>query len=201
MGSVVDLSAPGVRLPEFVAVDSNVLAVRFLAPDPEPEAPAVAQTETFFRAMQATGGVGIVTPTAFGETLHVAIKVWYRSELANHRPALEAHYGPRRRNQYSWVDLYKLDAGILRAFEANLEDLRRRLVAANLWLLAPDRLGPIPSGLPYDEELVRLIGRYGLDTSDTAILLEARRAGVSAIVTLDRDLRRAAIDFDVYTWA
>jgi len=49
-------------------------------------------------------------------------------------------------------------------------------------------------------ELIRLVGRYGLDTNDALILMEASRLGISAIVTMDRDMRRALPDFDIYTW-
>ena len=59
---------------------------------------------------------------------------------------------------------------------------------------------PLPAGVSYDRELIHLVGRYGLDTSDAAILLEARRAGVIDLVTLDLDWRRAHVDFDVHTW-
>ena len=45
-----------------------------------------------------------------------------------------------------------------------------------------------------------MIGRYGVDTNDAVIRLEARRAGISAVATLDPDMRRAAADFDIYTW-
>jgi hypothetical protein len=81
-----------------------------------------------------------------------------------------------------------------------LEQLRQRLASHNVVIAGPDRLGPIPSGLAYDQELVRLVGRYGLDTSGAAILLEAQRLGISALVTLDPDMQRAQADFDVYTW-
>lgn len=199
MGSVIDLARPDVQLPDEVVVDSNVIAMRLLGAYHPSESAAVVRAEGFFRSLIAASGVGIVTPTVFVETLHVAIKGKYRSELANHGTALAARYGPRRR--YDWLALYTLDAGIAQAFVADLDRMRRQLAANNLIFLAPDDLGPIPSGLPFDAELVRPIGRYGLDTSDTAILLEARRAGLSAIVSLDPDMRRAGIDFDVYTWA
>lgn len=41
---------------------------------------------------------------------------------------------------------------------------------------------------------------YALDSSDAAILVEARRAGVADVATLDADLRRAAADFTIHTW-
>lgn len=66
--------------------------------------------------------------------------------------------------------------------------------------LAPDELGPIASGRSYDEELVHLVGTYGLDSSDALILMEAQRFGVTDIVSLDGDLQRARADFNVYTW-
>lgn len=49
-------------------------------------------------------------------------------------------------------------------------------------------------------ELVHLVGKYGLDSNDAVILMEAQRCGVADIVTVDRDLLRAPADFTIYTW-
>jgi predicted nucleic acid-binding protein len=49
-------------------------------------------------------------------------------------------------------------------------------------------------------ELVEFVGAYGLDSSDAAILVEARRYGLTDIVTLDADMQRAQADFTIYTW-
>lgn len=70
----------------------------------------------------------------------------------------------------------------------------------NLVLLQPADLGDIPSGRTLDDELVRTMERYELDSNDAAILLEAQRAGITAVASSDPDFRRAQIDFDVYTW-
>ena len=56
------------------------------------------------------------------------------------------------------------------------------------------------STIAYQEELIERMVRYGLDTSDTLIVMEARRFGVDSIVTMDSDLRRALINVDIYTW-
>ena len=64
----------------------------------------------------------------------------------------------------------------------------------------PDDLASLPGGTLWETELLRLVGRYHLDTADAAILLDAQRAGITSIATLDADLRRAQLDFDVYTW-
>ncbi len=42
--------------------------------------------------------------------------------------------------------------------------------------------------------------RYRLDSGDAAILIEASRAGIDAVVSEDPDWRRASRDFDVHTW-
>ena len=70
----------------------------------------------------------------------------------------------------------------------------------NLLFLQPDDIGPIPSGRALDDELVRTMERYELDSSDAAILIEAARAGVFSIATADPGLHRAQLDFDVYAW-
>ena len=69
-----------------------------------------------------------------------------------------------------------------------------------LIVIQPDELAPLKPGERLEEQLIQYVARYRLETFDAAILLEARRAGLDAIVTEDPDLRRAATDFDVYTW-
>lgn len=89
---------------------------------------------------------------------------------------------------------------ILQNLLPKLEQLGQLLITSGLLLLTPDELGPITSGRTYDEELVHLVGTYGLDSNDALILMEAQRYGVIDIVTLDADLRRAQADFNIYTW-
>lgn len=74
------------------------------------------------------------------------------------------------------------------------------MIANGLLFAAPEDLGPIPSGRSYDEELIDLVGAYGLDSNDASILLEARQLGLADIITLDADMQRARRDFDIYTW-
>ena len=102
--------------------------------------------------------------------------------------------------RHGWEHLFKARSDLIRAFVAKLDQVRRLMEAANLLVLQPDDLGPISSGRTLDDELARTMERYELDSNDAAILVEARRAGVLAIASLDPDLRRAALDFDVYAW-
>lgn len=197
-GKIVDLGEPMVTPPNLVAVDANVVVTRLVDAYPTPADRDARRAAGSFRQLEATGHQGILTPTAYSEVIHAAVKVTYQRERATHRAALAAHYN--RSGGFSWVDLYKLDPTILYDLGPLLEQLRQRLIAANLVLLDPQELGPIPSGRRYDQELLALVGRYGLDTSDATILMEASRVGIAAIVTMDRDLRRAVADFDVYTW-
>ena len=80
-----------------------------------------------------------------------------------------------------------------------LAQLRHFLSNNGLLFIAPDDLGPIASGRAYDEELIHLVGTYGLDSNDALILMEAQRSGVTDIITLDTDLQRAQADFTIYT--
>lgn len=82
----------------------------------------------------------------------------------------------------------------------DLLHLRQTLSTNGLLFIAPDDLGPISSGRAYDEELIHLVGTYGLDSNDASILMEAQRYGVTDIITLDADLQRAQADFTIYTW-
>lgn len=70
----------------------------------------------------------------------------------------------------------------------------------NLAVLQPQDLAPIPLGQRAEQLLIDAAITYRLDSNDASILIEMRQAGIDAIVTEDADLRRAARDFDVYTW-
>jgi predicted nucleic acid-binding protein len=69
-----------------------------------------------------------------------------------------------------------------------------------LLVLQPIEVSRIVSGRSLEEELLWAMGRYELDSSDAAIVIETQRAGVRSLVTADRDLWRAHLDLDIYTW-
>lgn len=202
-GSVVDLSVARSRIPDLIVVDTNLIVERLVVPflGVLPSSPAAKlnahRANQFFQTLIANDGRGIVTPTAFNEFVHVAIKSKYKQERLRLGPNVLPTSG-RRIN--SWLDLYKQDASILQAFLINLERFRLQFIVNGLLFIAPDELGPITSGRAYDEELVHLVGTYGLDSNDALILMEARRSGINDVVTLDADLRRAQADFNIYTW-
>lgn len=201
-GSVVDLSVAGSAFPNPIVVDTNLIVEYLVAPYIPilPVSPVRANAQRavgFFRTLFETNGTGIVTPIAFTELVHAAVKARYNQERLRLGPSASGTSGRPIRD---WLALYKQDETILQAFLPDLEELRRSLVASGLLFLAPDDLAPIVSGRSFDEELVYLVGTYGLDSSDALLLMEAQRCGVRDIVTLDADLQRARMDFTIYTW-
>ena len=197
-GSVVDLSQPGARFPPVVIVDTNVIVEFLLASFLDPVAVPAAHVTQFFDDLFAIGGHGIVTPTAFTEFVHVLIRAEYRHEYGRMATIdRNARYASPVRG---WRDLYKQDPTILHAFLPGLERFRQLLIANALLFVSPDELGPIVSGRRHDEELVHLVGAYGLDSSVAAILMEAQQLGLTDIVSLDTDMQRAQADFTIYTW-
>lgn len=197
-GSVFDLAQPGASIPPIVIVDTNVIVEYLLASFLNPTATPAAHVAQFFIDLIAGNGIGIVTPTAFTEFVHVLVRAKYRHEYGRMAPTdRNARYASPVR---SWADLDKQDPAILQAFLPDLERFRRLLIANGLFFVSPWELGPIASGRRYDVELVNLVGAYGLDSNDVAILLEAQRLGVPEIVSLDADMQRAQADFNVYTW-
>jgi predicted nucleic acid-binding protein len=201
-GSVVDLSVAGSGFPDPIVVDTNLIVEHLVVPYIPilPASPVTVNAQragAFFRALIAGNGTGIVTPMAFAEFVHAAVKIKYRQERLRIGPGSQNRYG---RPISDWLALYKQDAAILQTFLPDLEQLRRLLIANGLLFIAPEDLGPIASGRNHDEELVHLVGTYGLDSSDALILMEAQRYGVTDIVSLDADLQRARADFNIYTW-
>jgi len=198
MGSVVDLSTPSRQIPDLMVVDTNLIIAHLLAHLHSPLPRTAARASYVFQTLQTINGIGLVTSSTLNEVVHFAIKAKYRLEVQSHLANLVAAYPNRSR--FDWIDLYKIDPGILRRFGPDLEKLRQHLVENNLLFLQPEDWSPVPVGATRDSELVRVIGRYGLDSSDASLLLEAQQAGVFSVVTLDPDLTRSAADFDVYTW-
>lgn len=142
--------------------------------------------------------MGLVTSVSLNELFHFMLKSRYRVELPNYRTDLQARYPNVRR--HGWEHLFKARSDLLRQFAPGFERIRRLMIGSRLLALQPEDLGSITSGRTLDEELVWTMERYELDSNDAAILIEARRAGVTAIASSDADFRRAQLDFDVYTW-
>jgi predicted nucleic acid-binding protein len=196
-GSVVDLTLPGVRIPDPIVVDTNIIVEYLLASFLTPSVATLRATQ-FFQRLIATNGSGLVMPTAFIEFFHAAVKVTYKHELGLMTLiARQSRYGYPVRN---WQDLYKQDASILQAFLPDLHRLRNLLIANGLLFVAPENLRTVASARSHDVELIDLIGTYGLDSCDAAILPEARRYGLTDIVSMDSDMQRASPDFNIYTW-
>ena len=198
MARVFDLSIPGIVLPARVVVDTSLVIPHLLPGYHAPHPQAASRATRFFSLRRLNRTIGLVTSIGLNEIFHFAIASKYRSEIPSHVPALMTSYPAKRR--FDWLDLYKIDGSILQRFVTDLERLCRLLTANGLVVVQPADLRPIASGRPIDAELIYLIGRFGLDTNDAAILLEAQRIGVLSIATLDRDMQRAQADFDVYTW-
>lgn len=198
-GRLINLSLPGVPIPDPIVVDTSVV-VAFLQqffPAQNPRQPG--QASAFFRQLLGTRQQALMTPTAYSDLLHLAVRKLYERHLRGQHAALSAHYGIPITN---WVDLLKADATILQRYAPNLTLIRHGLVANNVVIAGPETLdfATYPPVLPYREELIDRMVAYGLDTSDALITLEANRLGIDAIVSMDRDLHRALADFDIYTW-
>ena len=116
-GRVVDLSVPGSTFPDPVIVDTNVIVEHLVAPFVPilPRSPVRANARRaaqFFRTLIATNGVGIVTPIAFAEVVHAAVKARYTQERLRLGPGARGASG---RPISDWLALYKEDATILHA--------------------------------------------------------------------------------------
>ena len=154
----------------------------------QPEAAKAQQAVDLFQRLEDEDAIGLVTPTIYGELLHVAIKLFYQQLAMSQKP------------KPSWMSLYKSNPWFLQTLQSDLEQLRTILINSRLMFVAPEELGKIDAGTTYDIRLIELCCAYALDTSDAGILLEAERLGIDSIVTMDSDLLRARADFDIYTW-
>ena len=198
-GRVIDLSTEDVSWPDPIIVDSNLVIANFQHFFPRQDHHRVDRATTFFRRLLTNSQQGVLTPTAYSEVLHIAVKNVYEQLYRGNRATLRQQYGAQIDG---WQDLYKQDPTPLRELAHNLYELRKSLLAYNVVIIEPDDLGFSPgsnSEQPEDRLIERMI-RYGLDSSDAMITLEASRLGIEAIVSMDRDMLRAVIDFDIYIW-
>ncbi|MBA2276159.1 MAG: PIN domain-containing protein [Chloroflexia bacterium] len=197
-GRLVDLGRHGVQLPDSLIVDTSLVVAGLNFANRLPTLPSTPRATRFFDLLRNQGSLGLLTSVVAQELFHVAIRELFRAEVANHHAALAEAFPTRRR--FDWLDLFKVMPGLLDTFSPELERLRHVLALTGLKMLQPHDLAPLPSGHRFERELLRMVSHYRLDTNDAAILLDAQRAGVMSIATLDADLRRAQLDFDVYTW-
>lgn len=197
-GRLVNLGRPGIALPNRIIVDTSLLVARFLAFYLPPHLEAAARARQFFDLLTNQGTTGLLPAVVVQELFHVAIRGLYRRAVPSHQAELAAAIPTRRR--FDWDDLYKRRPDLLESFLPELNQLLRLLEVRGLVVLQPDHLNPSSTGGQFGEDLLMAVGRYHLDSADALLVLEAERAGISAVATLDADLRRAQVDFDVYTW-
>ena len=196
-GRIIDLVGAGLRLPDAVLLDTSVVIPRFL-PKLRTPGPNLVLSQARVRALladiAAQGAIAFVASTTFAELAHLVLRLRYDEDRFVYPNPATGRPFP------SWKQLYKQRPGLARSYAASIEALRLALAAADILVLQANDLGPIASGRRFEQELIRLVRRYRLDSADVAILLEARRAGITTVVSEDPDWRRVASDFDVYTW-
>jgi predicted nucleic acid-binding protein len=157
------------------------------------------RVHSFFDELITSGNIGIVTPTIFKEFIHVAIKLHVQRELVR-RGNRERQRAVHGRAFDSWIELYKAEPRLLVNFSRDLDRLRDGLTVNGLVILGTEGFPPLSRLSRFDDELIAAIGRYALDSDDALILVEAARYGINDIISLDPDMRRAEIDFNIYTW-
>ncbi|MGH2558349.1 MAG: hypothetical protein ACRDJH_04725 [Thermomicrobiales bacterium] len=197
-GNLLDIGQPGIVLPARIVVDSSLIVPRLRAAQRTLTPIAAGRARQFFRLLLAESTLGYVPPTAYSEVLHYVLKAHFRDQLAAHRADLAASQPGQR--GFDWLDLYKLRPALIAQLRPDLELLLTLLHTNGPAVIQSLDMQPLASERSWEDVLAEVVLRYHLDTSDAAILLEAQRAGITSIATLDADLRRAARDFDVYTW-
>ncbi|MGH2533201.1 MAG: hypothetical protein ACRDJW_12955 [Thermomicrobiales bacterium] len=197
-GQLIDVGQSGVRLPTPLVVDTNIVAARLLAPYYPPHPETAHRADQFFSLLRTQGAIGVLPAVACREFFHLAFRGLFRLALPDYRLALMAARPTKRR--FNWEVLYKLRPDLIDQFLPTLEGLLPLLEINRLTVMQPWEVAASSMGLRYEHDLLRLVGRFRVNTNDAAILMQARQAGITSIATLDADLRRAAGDFDVYTW-
>ncbi|CAA9584338.1 MAG: hypothetical protein AVDCRST_MAG59-5264 [uncultured Thermomicrobiales bacterium] len=201
-GSLVDLADPDASIPTRLIVDSNIVIDWLLATSNLHPIGALAAAQvrsaSLVERIRNEGAVGLVTSTGLNDVFHFVLKTAYQSELRRARSDPAVRRSDLRR--HGWLGLFKAQSRLVRQIALDLDAIRALGDGNGIVFLQPDDLDPIPSGRLLDDEVVRTMERYELDSGDAAILVESRRAGINAIATADADLHRAQLDFDGSTW-
>lgn len=198
---LIDLADLTITLPDRLVLDSNVVIDWLLAlahTTSEPLLPQHQRAHELVSRMHRQGSTGLITGTSLNEIFHFIVKSAFRAALPHHLAALREHFPTVRRP--TWNQLYKTHPSLFRQIVPDLEQIRRLMANNDLLILQPVEVSRITSGRSLEEELLWAMGRYELDSSDAAIVIEAQRAGIRSLVTSDRDLWRARSDLDIYTW-
>ena len=198
-GKLVDLSHPGVAIPDIVAVDTNVVIAYLQQSFPDQNPLQIERATAFFATVHARHLACFVIPTVFSEVVHAFVKKAYQLRTKGNRALLSAQHGVPIN---SWLDLIKVDPTPLRELGPNLTMLRQSLVGNDITVAGQEDLDFVayPPHRHFSQELIDRMVRYGMDSSDAVITMEAARLGIDAIVSMDRDMQRALPDFDIYTW-
>lgn len=142
--------------------------------------------------MKRNDGDGIVVPTVFRELVHLAIRARFIRYLATYADSIGGKKG--------WELLFKARPDLLRQYAPMLLRLPTVLSSMRMTILQLTDMEPLAANERFETDLLAAVLKYQLSSSDASILNELRRAGIDSIVTEDPDLRRAAGDFNVYTW-
>lgn len=195
-GKVVDLSSDESSLPDEFVLDTSILIAQFLGAAVQDRRGQIERAARVFEPVLAGTSTAFVAFQSMIELFHKYIVIRYEQELGSDRE----RYRSLVKGRLSWRSLYKIRDGLMREYCDELADIHLAIVASNVMVLQPFDLGSSMSSLTQDVQLLQLMRKFRLDSADAAILLDADRAGISGVVTTDRDFRRASKNFDIYTW-
>ena len=153
-GRIIDLSGPGVVIPDRIAFDANVLVTRFITPKliTADYAARRKQVRSFLTAMRTQRALGIVTPTAFQEFLHVAIKAKYSKDLGTYASAIGGRKG--------WELLFKARPDLLTGYVRSLRRLPILMTLADIAIAQPENLLLPIDGRRFEAALLDAVRRY-----------------------------------------
>lgn len=199
-GRVIDLALGGVDLPHAIVVDSSLVYEYVIASYPDQPPLNAIRAAEFFRLLKTSGSTAIVTPMIVKEVFHLLLRARCTALVPAYRPLLSQQFPWRKPRSFNWRDVYKFDDRLVQQLVPDLRTLKSLLMLNGVAILPFQEIDPSAFGQRWEETLIDGVARYGLDTYDAMVLLEARQAGIFSIATLDVDFQRAQIDFDVYTW-
>lgn len=188
-------------------IDTNLLVVKYCEPILPPRPRQLQHARQVLDAVSHGDVTGYVAMQTWMEFAHVYVKSFYSKELSANRnkylPGMRAAFPSiKQDDRFHWNHLLKTRTSFLKDIVPDLRLIEQNFIYDNLWLLQPNDLGAWkPEDKTFASTLLEFMHKHELDSGDAMIVIEAKRIGCQAIVSMDRDIQKVSKDLDVYTWS
>ena len=171
--------------PSIIAVDTNVIHRAYIGKKPS--------AISLLGWLKRQGSVGILVPRVVNELYHLFLVGEYESQKSSY-PQLARPDG-----RISWVDVFMFNPNLVKNAVRTFQHFLTILERDQIMVFPVNGFAPC-SPDEIDTLVLNAARRHLLDATDAEILVEMNRAGIDAIASFDKDIRRAHTHIAIYTW-